>query len=239
VQLSRTVAKNVERLRKKQGLSRAALVDKLNWGRKGSWTSSKLVNVEHGKGEDRAISVDEIYDLCRALDVTEYQLTLPSDEPDATRRVQNTLYGFDFEGDAWVDGIRGRQDLLSRLRWHPDVVTHTLPFWLEADAFSDFRGQIEDEIEDQYLPNLLRGDRDAQSDFIEDQRKIVGLKVNEWKRNEWPPPSDEMVNGWIQAAHKMQQEAKNRYRPPFVSPTPLPSDRKGIEVVPLGEEGDS
>jgi hypothetical protein len=160
--------------------------------------------------------------------------------PGGDHRQQTGAVGFDFEGDLWVDGIQDRQDLLSRLRWHPDVVAHTLPFWLEADVFSNFRGDMEDEIEDQYLPNLLRGDRDAQSDFIDDQRKMVGLKENQWEREELPVPDDDMVNEWVRNAWKVQQQARQTHRPSFLGPKKEP--REGdflIRVVPPGEEGDS
>ena len=210
--VSQTVAANIKQLRTKEGLSRTDFVARINNRHPSAkWTTSKLGNVEHAKGEDRAISIDELRDICQAFDVTMFDLTIPSDEPGWTRSLQFSLYGLDIElDDDWRTGMLASANLTAKLRWHPDVVDHYLPFWAEAEYIEEFRLLLEEDDPDGNLNGVTRAHREAMTDFIEAQRRMVNLKANEWKTMKWPPPDDKTVDTWVTEAVKKRDAALRR-----------------------------
>lgn len=234
--VSQTVAENIKKLRENEDLTRADFIDRINRRNPSSpWTASKLGNVEHAKGEDRAISIDELTDICQSFEVTLFDLTIPNPEPGWSRHIQYALYGFDFEGDEWRTQILRRANLTYRLRWHPEVVDHVMPFWAESEYVSTMADSFWDD-EDFDRNWATRINREAMADLIESERRMVKQKETDWKREGNPPPDDKMLDAWVESALKKRDVALERIHKKYSKPV---DGSMLIEVVPPGDEGDS
>ena len=164
------VAHNIERLLADRGLSRSDLLERLNRPNtdaqvEPSWTAAMVTALVHGQtGRTPETSIDRLWDVCRALDVTLFDLLLPTDaavmEPEIAEINARIFFGFSPTADDLAT-LNGRSQFRRHYRYAPEIIDRV---WhhVEATAEAFHRFRVASKLSEPNQTDLLRELHDAQ-----------------------------------------------------------------------------